>query len=421
MKQRAGFTLVELLVGVAITLIIGGSLLMLFGSNSKAVKTGLNQQEAYEEARLVMDELKTTLRYADKDSVVFNAEGTKMTYQGKYFDKHWDTDKGGNVAYTMELDFNNGKQLIITKKEKSQDKEKTTKTIFPKNEANSAFSEDKNSTTTSAWAGWLAEGNKFPVKEEVVPASSLASTNKQKRGSFSLTPAANEAEAEVVIYTIFLPIKYGDADKQTKVDVLQTKVLPTDYDNDGNPEQLLYKQYTMLTEGAATWGGSSSGWSRLKSTEKTELQNFYNYYYTRVKNKGDVAGLSSSEINPNDFFTYLGKNERIREYLTSKYAGNIYPLVVFDNGSNNGLRLYLQPSGKEDTSQSRIMIPTDSVFIFARSDGGIGDGWYTNQIYNHENQTWYTGTGFSVKNLGWPEVWAKMQSMGWHPIALKNN
>lgn len=421
MKPRTGFTLIELLVGIAITLLIGGSLIMLFGVHAKAVKTGLTQQEAYEEARLVMNELKTTLRYADKTSVTFNAEGTKMTYQGKYFDKHWDADKGGNVTYTMELDFSTGKQLYLTKKEKSLAKETTTKTVFPKYEANSAFGEEQQGAAVTAWSEWVAAGNKFPIKEELAPVSSRSGTSAARGGSFAVTPAQAEAPETTAIYTIFLPIKYVDADKQVKVEVLQTRVLPTDYANDGDPEGLLYKQYTLLTEGAAIWGGSNAGWDRLNSAQKNELQNFYAYFYNRLKEKGNVAGMSSPTINTHDFFAYLGNNDRIREYLASKYTGNIYPVVVFDNGSNAGLSLYLQPTGKEDASESRIMIPTASVFIFARSDGGVSNGWYTNQIYNHETQTWYTGPGFSVRNLGWPEAWSKMQSLGWHPIALKNN
>ena len=69
MKKRAGFTLVELIIAIAIMAIVFGGLVALFGRTSIASRTGLNQEKAYEEARLVMEQLKTSLRYANKDEV----------------------------------------------------------------------------------------------------------------------------------------------------------------------------------------------------------------------------------------------------------------------------------------------------------------------------------------------------------------
>ena len=123
MSTKKGFTLVELLVGITIVLLIFGSIIGIFGSSFKLSQTGLKQQEAYAEARQALQEIKTTLRYADKNSVVFNAEHTLMTYSGKYFDKHWEAAQGANVLYRMTLDFSNGKQLVI-KKELVQGTEK---------------------------------------------------------------------------------------------------------------------------------------------------------------------------------------------------------------------------------------------------------------------------------------------------------
>ena len=73
MSTKKGFTLVELLVGITIVLLIFGSIIGIFGSSFKLSQTGLKQQEAYAEARQALQEIKTTLRYADKNSVVFNA------------------------------------------------------------------------------------------------------------------------------------------------------------------------------------------------------------------------------------------------------------------------------------------------------------------------------------------------------------
>lgn len=60
MKKRDGFTLIELIVGMAIMAIIFGGIVMIFGASTKAMQAGQNQQQAYEDARTTMDVLKTS-------------------------------------------------------------------------------------------------------------------------------------------------------------------------------------------------------------------------------------------------------------------------------------------------------------------------------------------------------------------------
>lgn len=402
MYTKKGFTLVELLVGIAIILLIFGGMIAVFGSSFKVSQTGLNQQEAYEEARLAMQEIKTTLRYADKNTVAFSAANTLMTYNGKYFDKHWEADKGANVFYKMTLDFSNGKQLVI-KKEMSQGTEKKqTVLTFPKLEANSAFISTKEGAASQAWLEWKDSGTPFPVREIV-----LASTK--------------NAGDDKIVYEIILPIKYLGTDKQVKTDVLRTTVNPTDLD-DENIENKVYRLYTRVTDIAAKWNGYGAEWNKLSLSDKNEIQNFYHYYYDTYKEWGRGSKLLTTTVDPNSVCEYLGNNERIREYLEyTKFIGHAYPMEQLDDGSSNGVQVQVEPTGKADASGSRIVIPSESVFVYGRSSFGAGSIWYTDYIYNHETQIWYTGPGFSIRNLGWSEAWAKMQSMGWHPIALKNN
>ena len=69
MRKQSGFSLIELVVAMAVLALIMGAMVHLFGGSVVSLHTGSKQEVVYEEARLVMNELKTTLRYADKDSI----------------------------------------------------------------------------------------------------------------------------------------------------------------------------------------------------------------------------------------------------------------------------------------------------------------------------------------------------------------
>lgn len=400
MSTKKGFTLIELLVGVAIVLLIGGSMLSIFGSSFKVSQAGLKQQEAYEEARLALEEIKTTLRYADTATVAFNADHTQMTYSGKYFDKHWEADKGANVRYKMTLDFSNGTQLLLKKELVRGTEQKQTLRTYPQAAANSAFVRTRESAAAPAWQEWQNSGTSFPVREVVLATTKNAADDK-------------------IVYEIMLPLKYLDGDKQVKTDVLQTTVNPAEAD-DENVAAKVYHLYARVTDLAAKWNGSGAGWRSLTLSEQAELQSFYHYYYDTYKEGGRSTLLLSAAVDPNSVCPYLGDNERVREYLEYvKFTGHAFPLELLEDGSPNGVQVQLEPTGRADSSGSRIVLPTASVFVYGRSSFGAGSIWYTDYIYNHETGTWYTGPGFSVRNLGWPEAWAKMQNLGWQPLAVK--
>jgi prepilin-type N-terminal cleavage/methylation domain-containing protein len=56
MNKKAGFTLAELLVSMAIFVIIIGAIAALFGTSLKAMVYGKAQEVAYAEASLVMND-----------------------------------------------------------------------------------------------------------------------------------------------------------------------------------------------------------------------------------------------------------------------------------------------------------------------------------------------------------------------------
>ena len=73
MKKQSGFTLIELVVAMAVLGLIMGAMVHLFGSSVTSLHVGARQEVVYEEARLLMNELKTTLRYADKRQVLIRS------------------------------------------------------------------------------------------------------------------------------------------------------------------------------------------------------------------------------------------------------------------------------------------------------------------------------------------------------------
>ena len=74
MKKQSGFTLIELVVAMAVLGLIMGAMVHLFGSSVTSLHVGARQEVVYEEARLLMNELKTTLRYASLGKIVITAD-----------------------------------------------------------------------------------------------------------------------------------------------------------------------------------------------------------------------------------------------------------------------------------------------------------------------------------------------------------
>jgi prepilin-type N-terminal cleavage/methylation domain-containing protein len=160
MKKNAGFTLIELLVAIIIMGIIFGALIGLFSQGVKHQQAGVSQQELFTQSRAIMSEIKTTLRYADTDSITFysgNTETTvtaddadfagitKMTYTSTIFSENYDVANGtaDEVDITVNMQQPNGwthKQMKVTKTIGTT----TTTYVFPEKDANSLFTTSTN-------------------------------------------------------------------------------------------------------------------------------------------------------------------------------------------------------------------------------------------------------------------------------------
>lgn len=266
MKKQSGFTLIELVVAMAVLGLIMGAMVHLFGSSVTSLHVGARQEVVYEEARLLMNELKTTLRYADKDSIdpeQPTVSTSKFSYKGNLWDRHMDIAQGTNKEYkvTVEWKDDTKKQVQVTREDITDGSKKIT--VFPNDSNNSIF-----------------EG-KFPVTSE--------------------TLNLNDGNT-VIMYKIALPLQY-EFNGQMKTQTLETKVVPSEEEEKETIEERIYKSYHLLLSIAEK---KASG-TALTSSEQVEYNKFENYYISK--------GIANIDY-------CISNNDKLRTYiLETKFNG----------------------------------------------------------------------------------------------------
>ena len=282
MKKQAGFSLIELVVAMAVLALIMGAMVHLFGGSVTSLHTGARQEVVYEEARLLMNELKTTLRYADKDSIdpeQPTVSTNKFSYKGNLWDRHMDIAQGTNKEYkvTVEWKDDTKKQLQVTREDITDGSKKIT--VFPNDSNNSIF-----------------EG-KFPVTSE--------------------TLTLNDGNT-VILYKIALPLQY-EFNGQMKTQTLETKVVPSEEGEKETIEERIYKSYHLLLSIAEK---KASG-TALTSSEQVEYNKFENYYISK--------GITNINY-------CIGNNDKLRTYILETKFNGTWPAKTI-----NGVDVYMQP------------------------------------------------------------------------------
>jgi prepilin-type N-terminal cleavage/methylation domain-containing protein len=228
MKKRAGFTLIELVIGIAIMLIIFGGIVYIFGASSKSAMAGMNHKQAYESARNFMDEIKTTMRYAD--TINLSSSGDTLTYAVTYdsakvhpfYEEHFSKDiANGKACY---YDY------TITWKDSNKTQLKVVRNITPVGTDNQTPDTSKKATKTFY----------FPEDNYVGSNGAFTSTQYYALGDKYKTFPIIEKDltnSGTTVYNIAIPIQYKDATGTNKVDILQTEVQSTKYDayDNANP------------------------------------------------------------------------------------------------------------------------------------------------------------------------------------------
>lgn len=351
MKKEAGFSLIELVVAMAVLALIMGAMVHLFGGSVVSLHTGSKQEVVYEEARLVMNELKTTLRYADKDSIdpeKPTAATETFFYKGDMFDRHMAIGEGKNKAYEITVKWKDDtkKQLEITRKNITDGDTKVT--VFPQDIKNSAFTYDDKFN------------GEFPIVAETV----------------TLNNGDN-----VVLYQITLPIQYV-LNGKPQLQTLTTKVVPSRDEEEESIEQEMFKLYSSLV---TIWHKLRNG-ENLTGAERLLLDDFKAYYGTT-----------------SDSLWQLGRNDRIREYLLkTKYDGKWPSMKI------GGETVYINPYGYDNNKDPIIV---NNIFIIGYRDPNQGTGWNVGYVYDTKEKVWYKSTiskyDFSVSN-SWNNVKAEI-------------
>lgn len=295
MKKQAGFSLIELVVAMAVLALIMGAMVHLFGGSVTSLHTGARQEVVYEEARLLMNELKTTLRYADKDSIKY-LEPDILTYSGTMWDRHMDISQGNNKAYNIRVEWQDtGNGLKRLKVMRFTDGKLETTTLFPTDSANSVFK----------------EGSPFPI----IPEEIIVNDN------------------SVVMYKIALPLQY-EFNGQMKTQTLETKVVPSKDEVTETPEEKMRREYMEILNIGLKLDKSEA----LTPKERDIYDKLCSYW--GITNNGKYS-----------WQWQFGNNSRIRAYIYEKIYQNLAPSISLDR--ENG---YFSPACFDFSSGNNVVI-----------------------------------------------------------------
>ncbi|MCD7961131.1 MAG: prepilin-type N-terminal cleavage/methylation domain-containing protein [Enterococcus sp.] len=354
MKQQSGFTLIELLVAMAVLGLIMGAMVHLFGSSVTSLHVGARQEVVYEEARLLMNELKTTLRYADKDSIKY-PEPDVLTYSGTMWDRHMDISQGNNKAYNIRVewqDAENGlKRLKVTRE--TDGKQETT--LFPTDSANSVFK----------------EGSQFPITPEEIMVNG----------------------SSIVMYKIVLPLQYmlnGKMQTQT----LETKVVPSKEEVTETPEEKMRREYMeILNTGLKIVNGE-----KLSDKEKKvydEVGKYYNRY---------------------DKYPFTN-NDKIREYMCNEIYGGHWPSIDLTTSTGTKISsVWFQPVCFDMANVDNVFVMGREFNVQDDYSTWVGGWSNVRSIYDYKRKVWRTGTKNLVMSKNWNELEALMEKQNYQDV-----
>lgn len=354
MKKQSGFTLIELVVAMAVLGLIMGAMVHLFGSSVTSLQAGSKQEVVYEEARLLMNELKTTLRYADKDSIKY-PEPDVLTYSGTMWDRHMDISQGNNKAYNIRVewqDAENGlKRLKVTRE--TDGKQETT--LFPTDSANSVFK----------------EGSQFPITPEEIMVNG----------------------SSIVMYKIVLPLQYmlnGKMQTQT----LETKVVPSKEEVTETPEEKMRREYMeILNTGLKIVNGE-----KLSDKEKKvydEVGKYYNRY---------------------DKYPFTN-NDKIREYMCNEIYGGHWPSIDLTTSTGTKISsVWFQPVCFDMANVDNVFVMGREFNVQYDYSTWVGGWSNVRSIYDYKRKVWRTGTKNLVMSKNWNELEALMEKQNYQDV-----
>lgn len=300
MKKHAGFTLIELVIGIAIMLIIFGGIVYIFGASSKSAIAGMNHKQAYESARVTMDEIKTSLRYADKDTITATTDSItySTTADHPIFKEHWINNiaDGASYYYTYKISWkdSNKAQLKIERSFTQINSDGTSKTL---------------SVTSPVY---------FPTDNYVDANGAFTSTQYKNLGLAFPIVAKELTSSNISVYNVAIPIQYKDGTGTNKVDILQTEVTPTDYSQYAGTGGDTPKHDTETATAANTLIAAATAMykndSKSIASGNSVFSNLISGSASSIKKLGDSRNNLEAFLMNNEINGYKGSLENLESH-----------------------------------------------------------------------------------------------------------
>lgn len=278
MKSRRGFTLIELVVSMAIMALVMGALVNLFGTSVSHQLTGFNQQEMYTQARRLENDLKNTLRYA----VDNRGQAISIKFSDGIKGEIIDTDRSmaTKLEYTA-LIYNNAKKCNQKQKITLQWSDDSRKQL----KLTKAISDEKlDANGNSSYAASGTVEYLFPEHKE----NSVFNTQADNYGAFPVTVvtenggAASEDIHEGML-KITLPFRYKTGGSY-KTNILETKVaFNQTFANSGGTAGIIglndtswwtYNDLRSLSSNSVLAGPKADAWNMVALALKLEQTGF---------------------------------------------------------------------------------------------------------------------------------------------------
>lgn len=277
MKTRKGFTLIELIVSMGVTVIILAAIVGFIRGGFISMLSGQSQATAYAKARAVMNDIKDTLKYADPTSIEFTA-GSRLYYESATSDTEASVEgsdpTGSKYSYTSrEITWDTSTtppRLKIVK-----DGDTANPVYYPDKDgsSNNAFSSSEYLKAYGDFSGTTVTSAQFPVFAD---------------------PDDVNTSGKATLYDIILPVKYSSMAINTKVDILRTKV---NTDQKSFEKKVTAEDTTALDIAIILKDYSAT----LYNSKDFALQNSKKKYVSQVSSSGrfsnNVAGVTTKFMN----------------------------------------------------------------------------------------------------------------------------
>jgi prepilin-type N-terminal cleavage/methylation domain-containing protein len=375
MKSNKGFTLIELLVGILILGIIFGGVIYIFGGSSLAARTGMNQKQVYEDARVTMDYLKTTMRYADPtsfDPQTPDNTTTILKYTSTIKQHQRDAnanDSSGNLdtkTWKITVALENGKNTDGSAWTDSKKKQ----LVIYRNDTSVKDDYPVSGTDTP-----YIRYPKYEANSGLVAAGTYTGLQNQYESGFPVIMEDKTYGGQSIsVYKVLLPAVYK-AGNENKTDTLVTRISPTILD------------YNKSTTGASA--SSAANGIIAAATALTKAGQFDSPTSNQFARRISSGALDEKILSGNsDFAKEVVAAKKIKAYMTAAgtYSSVTTSWLLIPVLSNNkkevlGWTLYVAKNVVDDVKDADGKTANDKGELFMKNAAEQSGIYYMRRNY----------------------------------------